>query len=171
MNTKSLTQISFAILGLTSVLTIGCRKSPTALVSDHITSETVSTTSPSQPALQGVTASEAEAASTRWTDLKEITYDSRAQFFAGLQKLEARVDEQIGELNAKRAAMNSTVDTKNWDFAMKEMVNARAYLKSTGEDLRKADPETWNQLKDKVGQAWVRTQDAYGKVKASTTIL
>jgi hypothetical protein len=49
------------------------------------------------------------------------------------------------------------------------MVNARSALKSTGEVLTKASPETWDQEKDRVGQAWVRTQDAFAKVKSSTT--
>ena len=49
------------------------------------------------------------------------------------------------------------------------MNDARSYFKSMSEELTKATPETWNQQKDKVGQAWVRTQDAYTKVKASVT--
>jgi len=93
----------------------------------------------------------------------------RAQFFAGFTRLEARVDDQIRRLTARRAAMTSTTDTREWDFAMKEMGDARTYLKSMGAELRTATPETWNQQKDKVGQAWVRTQDAYGNVKSSTT--
>jgi hypothetical protein len=109
------------------------------------------------------------ASSATWMDIKDHTYDTRAQFFAGLKQLEARVDEQISELTAKRAAMTSTANTKDWDFTMTEMGNARSNLKSTGVDLTKATPETWDQQKDKVGQAWVRTQDAYGKVKSSTT--
>jgi hypothetical protein len=110
-----------------------------------------------------------DVASANWSDIKDCTYDMRDQFFAGLKRLEAKVDAQISELTAKRAAMKSTTDTKDWDFAMKEMENARSALKSLGEELRKATPETWSQEKDKVGQAWVRTQDAYGKVKSSTT--
>jgi hypothetical protein len=35
--------------------------------------------------------------------------------------------------------------------------------------MAKASRETWDQQKDKVGLAWVRTQDAFAKVKASTT--
>jgi hypothetical protein len=110
-----------------------------------------------------------DAASARWTDIKECTYDARAQFFAGLARLETRVDREIGVLTARRAAMKSTTDTQDWDFAMKEMVNARSALKSSGEALQKATPDTWAQEKDKVGQAWVRTQEAFAKVKSSTT--
>jgi hypothetical protein len=65
--------------------------------------------------------------------------------------------------------MKSTANTKDWDFAMKEMEDARTNLKSIRAEMSKATPETWDQEKDKVGQAWVRTQAAFANVKASTT--
>jgi hypothetical protein len=83
--------------------------------------------------------------------------------------VEAAVDAQIVELTARRAAMTSKTDTKDWDFAMKEMIESCAYFKSTGDTLADATPETWPQGKDKVGGAWERTQAAYTKVKSSTT--
>jgi hypothetical protein len=110
-----------------------------------------------------------DVTSAGWADIKDFTFDTRAQFFVGLKRLEAKVEGQVGELTAKRAAMPSSSDTRDWDFAMKEMDNAQSYLHSTGAELTKASPETWSQLKDKVGQAWERTQNAYRKVKASTT--
>jgi len=109
------------------------------------------------------------AASARWSDIKDCPFDLRARFFTGLEQLEARVDGQYNELTVKRAAMTSATDTKNWDFAMKEMGDARSYLRSVGNELRKASVETWAQQKETVGQAWVRTQAAYDKVKSSTT--
>lgn len=82
----------------------------------------------------------------------------------------ARVDAQVGELAAKRATMvKNAVDTKDWDLAMKEMGAARDYLRSVGEEIRQATRDTWAQQKEKVGLAWIRTQEAYAKVKASTT--
>jgi hypothetical protein len=110
-----------------------------------------------------------ELASAKWTEIKDLSYDMRGAFTAGLQKLESTVDAQINELRAKRAAMNSLSDTKEWDFAMKEMRDSRDYLRAQVVDLNNATPETWDQQKEKVGQAWVRTQDAYDKVKSSTT--
>ena len=104
-----------------------------------------------------------------WSDIENLTYDKRSEFFAGLKRLEERVDVQIGELKAIRAAMKNTVTTQDWDFAMKEMGDARSYLKSMGEEAGKATRQTWDQQKEKVGQAWKRTQAAYDKVKASTT--
>lgn len=164
--------MTFAILSLAAFFAAGCpKKTPPVVMAGRISADNTLPAVATQATFQPVATAEANVASTRWIDLKDYTYDNRAQFFAGLEKLEAQVDEQIQELNAKRATLNSTVDTKDWDFAMKEMGDARVYLKSTGEELRKADPETWNQRKDKVGRAWMRTQDAYGKVKASTTIL
>lgn len=111
-----------------------------------------------------------DAALVKWIDIKDNTYDTRASFFTGLKQLEARVTGQIKELTAKRSAMKGDANTKDWDFAMKEMLDARSYLKSVGEELSKANADTWNQQKETVGQAWGRTQDAYNKVKSSTTI-
>jgi hypothetical protein len=87
----------------------------------------------------------------------------------GLKALEAKLDTQLAELKAKRATMQGSPSVKDWDFAMKEMADARSYLKSMGEELAKATAETWTQQKEKVGQAWVRAQDAYANVKSSTT--
>ncbi|MBC7366439.1 MAG: hypothetical protein H7343_06425 [Undibacterium sp.] len=110
-----------------------------------------------------------EFSSAQWIDIREYSYEQRATFFSGFKAVEARVDEQIVGLNAKRAAMDAATDTRDWDLAMQEMISARAQLKSTGEELRKAKPQVWNDQKEKVGLAWVHTQDASAKVKLSTT--
>jgi hypothetical protein len=155
--------------------TAGCaEKEPTAKAAlppaKDAASTAVMTTLPgSTAAVQVAPAASPDAAIPKWIDIKDCTYDTRAQFLAGFNRLQARVDEQIRSLSARRAAMTSTADTKDWDFAMKEMGDARSNLKSMGEELRKATPETWDQEKDKVGQAWVRTQEAYDKVKSSMT--
>lgn len=105
-----------------------------------------------------------------WTGIKDITFDARAGFFSGCTRLAARLDVQISELVARRAAMKADANTKDWDFAMKELTNARSYLTGTGELAAKATPESWAQDKDRVGQAWLRAQNAYARVKASTTL-
>ena len=110
-----------------------------------------------------------DVANAQWTDIKDVNYDSRAKFFAGLIWLNTKVDLQVDELNAQRAAMTSAANPKDWDFAMKEMVNAQAYLVATGKEMNAATSETWDQQKEKVGLAWTRTQEAYAKVKSSVT--
>jgi len=123
---------------------------------------------PGSPTMVAV-ADKPGVAATQWADVKDLTFDLRVQFMAGLKLLNTKVDAQVGELTAKRATMANTGNTQAWDVAMKEMTDARSYLLSSGTELEKATRETWDQGKEKVGQAWVRVQDAYAKVKASTT--
>lgn len=122
---------------------------------------------PVAPAVPAIDAIATESA--RWTEIKDVTYDTRAVFFTGFKRLEARLDEQISELTVRRAAMKSIANTKDWDFAMKELGNARSYLKGSGEVLGKATSDTWAQEKEKVGLAWARAQAAVAKVRSSTT--
>jgi len=163
MKTNRLPRLVTVAFGLALISTAGCaEKERIAEAALPPANDTVATATAAIPASPG--------ADAKWKDIKEYTYDQRAAFFAGLQRLEARVDSQIAELTAMRAAMNrNSTDTKDWDFAMKEMSDARSYLKSTGEELNAATREIWDQQKDKVGLAWVRTQTAYANVKASTT--
>ena len=107
--------------------------------------------------------------SAQWSDIKDETYALRRLFIAGLRRLEARVDDQIGELTAQRAALGSAADTQTWDFAITQMGHARAYLKYVDAELNKATASTWDQAKAKVGQAWVMTQKYYTMGKSSTT--
>jgi hypothetical protein len=111
----------------------------------------------------------APVADARWSDIEFTTFELRAKFFTGLDRLEVQLDNQILALKAKRATMKGTTSTKDWDWAMKEMDNSHAYLTAMGKELAQAGPDTWNQMKDRVGLAWVRTQNACQNVKASTT--
>ena len=106
-----------------------------------------------------------DTASAVWADIKDQTYASRSEFFAGLLRLEAKVENQIQTLMDQR----SVNKTANSDFVIMQMKSARAHLKSTGEALSKATPETWSRMKDQVGQAWARTQKFYTWGKASAT--
>jgi hypothetical protein len=166
MKTNRFTHLVAAIFGLAVFSAGGCgakeKISETSLPSAK---EVAATPAANQVAAVTIP----DRAAVKWIDIKDLSYDARAQFFSGLKRLEVIVDGQISELTAKRAAMKGTTDTKDWDFAMKEMEEARTYLKSAGEDASKATAETWAQEKDKVGQAWARTQEAYSKVKSSTT--
>jgi hypothetical protein len=103
-----------------------------------------------------------------WSDIKGDTYDQRDHFAAGARRLSARLDEQIQELRAKRAAM--TTDTKEWDFTMKEVEESRVLLTGRIDDLAKAaTPEAWVDAKDKVGEAWKRSQFAVDKMNSTRT--
>jgi len=62
-----------------------------------------------------------------------------------------------------------TTDTKDWDLAMSGLTDAQSYLHSMATEVAKATPDAWDQEKEKVSQAWARAQDAYDKVRTSTT--
>ncbi len=106
-------------------------------------------------------------ASDTWAAIKDLTYEQRAEFAAGAASLENVLAGQISELRAKRAAMAAS--TTDWDFAMKELNDSQAYLKSMVEEAGRATPETWDQEKDKVSMAWQRAEEACEKVRMSTT--
>jgi hypothetical protein len=110
-----------------------------------------------------------DQAAAQWTAIKDYTFDQRAQFLSGAGGLIAAFDGQVAELKAKRATLPSTVDTKDWDFAMSNLVDSQSYLRSMVTEAGQATPDTWEQEKEKVDQAWQKAQDAFEKVKTTTT--
>lgn len=170
MKQTRFTTVPIALLGLSTLATVGCARAEKPTEVSPPPGNSIAATAPARPAIVADAAvASPDLASGNWSDIEKYTYEQRTLFFAGFERLEARVDAQIAELTVKRAAMKAITDTKAWDFAMLEMENARSYLKSMGEEAGKATSETWSQQKTKVGEAWVRTQAAYGKVKSSTT--
>ncbi len=169
MKTYSAHQLLAAALGLAALTTASCTDKSTTESTTGSTTTTVAPATVSRTPSVGATDVSTATAITTWNDLKALPYAARTEFAAGVARLENEVTGQVAALNAKRTTMTGATDTKAWDFAMKDMVDAQTYLKSTAAELSKSTPETWNQSKDKVGEAWTRTQEAYGKVKASTT--
>lgn len=109
----------------------------------------------------------ADQASAAWVSIKDLTFEQRSAFASGGIQLEAMLSQEIEQLKAKRATM--TGDTGNWDFAMKEVYDSQMYLKSMIDEAVRTTPEYWSQEKGKVEQAWIRTQEAFDKVKVTTT--
>lgn len=160
---------ALGLSGLALVLWAGASNRTTAQVAPSNAKIRISVTPPPVIGLYSPAAKTAPEADAEWVNIKDYTYAQRLLLISGLTSVQARVDAQIAELRAKRATMLPPTRTADWDFAMQEMLNARAYLRSMSWELAKATPETWDQIRERVGQAWVRTQDAYGRVKASTT--
>jgi hypothetical protein len=108
------------------------------------------------------------AAGAKWSDIKDDTYDQRAHFAAGVRRLTARINDEISQLNAKRALM--TTDTKDWDFAMKDVMDSRDLFVSRATEISKTTtPEAWSDAKDKVGEAWHRARQALDKMHTTAT--
>ena len=103
-----------------------------------------------------------------WTDIEGDAYEQRAHFAAGADRLSARLDDQIKFLKAKRAGM--TQDIKDWDLAFKEVDDSRQLLTSRITEIKKVTTlEGWADCKDKVGEAWKRSQLAVDKMNATVT--
>lgn len=165
---KSLAHLLIAAFALTALSTAGCAEK------DHVSSpppaekpaatadatrETASATDPATPSTL-----------SRWSNVKGYPFEQRDLLLDALKPLVAHVDAQIGDLQASRTVMvKNNINTADWDFAMKEMIESRAYLIGLAEELTKARSENWAVQKDKFGRGWLRTQEAYAKVRSSTT--
>jgi hypothetical protein len=165
-----------AALGAALLLTSGCPNKDAATAQPGPTASTVpAAPAPNVPAPAARPAADpgtpfnviTDTPSPSWDDIKDLTYAQHAAFSAGLARIEGRLDAQISALNAKRAAM--TTDTKDWDFAMKDVNESRSYLTGLNEEVATAGPDTWTQEKEKVEAALKRAEDACEKVKMSTT--
>jgi hypothetical protein len=175
MKTQHFSSLTTAALGAALILAAGCSNKDTA--SQAAPSASTVTVSPAAnvpaPAVKPLVDPGTpvnvitDTPSPSWDDIKDFPYAQHAAFSAGFARIEARLDAQIGALNAKRATM--TTDTTDWDFAMKEVNEARSYLTGLNEEVANAGPDTWTQEKEKVEQALRRVQDACEKVKMSTT--
>jgi hypothetical protein len=103
-----------------------------------------------------------------WTTIQNLPYGKRAEFNAVFTRMVAKLDDEIRALNTKRETM--TNDTRDWDFAMKELNNARADVQSKQTELGRANTaEAWADAKEKLGTAWDRAQVAVRNVRTSTT--
>ena len=125
---------------------------------------------PAPPANKGEVAEEdaSTTATATWAAIKDYPFARRADVIAGLTYMTKKLDAGMLVLSAKRAGMTDAA-AKDWDFNLKELNDARAYLQSMGTGLEKAGDDTWNDAKDKIDQAWQRVRNAYAKVRQSTT--
>jgi hypothetical protein len=172
MKTRHSPRLATAAFAFVALATAGCGEKEKLADSTLPQAKDVAAAAVPAPAPDAKVAAKATAdlASDNWMDIKDYTYDQRVHFFAALQRVEAKVDAQISDLKVKRTAMRfSAADTQPWDAAMKDLINAREVLRTAGNDLSKATYETWVYQRNRVGQAWTKTQDAYSKVLASTT--
>lgn len=103
-----------------------------------------------------------------WQNIQYYSYEKRQEFTAVFARMVTKLDDDIRALNEKRAAMKN--DPRAWDFAMKELNNARADVQSKLTELSRANTnETWTEARDRLGVAWDRAQSAIQSVRRSTT--
>jgi hypothetical protein len=165
---KSLPALAATAFALAALSTAGCAEkdqaaappaaNPSVVANDAVPVPPTSLVPAETPALSG------------WSPFKGYTFEQRDLLLDALKPLPAQVELQITDLHDRRAAMvRRDVNTADWDFAMQEMIAARSYLIGLAADLSKTPGETWELQKTRFGQGWLRTQEAYTKVRASTT--
>jgi hypothetical protein len=173
--------INLAASSVLAFLVLGCSKDEKIVQNEpaavaHVAppgsapSENTGTAIKAAAAIPSVSAALPADEATSWAAIKDLTFDQRPAFLSGAATLESTLADQIAALNTKRAAMPSTTDTKDWDFAMKDLLVSQTYLRSTVDEVNRATPEIWQQEKDKVDDAWRKSEDAFDKVRTATTL-
>lgn len=119
-----------------------------------------------QDAAKEIAADVKSAAVDSWDSIKDYTYEKRADFSAGLDRLAVKHDSEIKAMNAKLEGLTDAAAQKR-DVASKEFAEARASLKTNLAELNAATADTWAAAKVKVADSWKRTQAAFEKLKDS----
>ena len=103
------------------------------------------------------------AAVNTWDSIKDFTYDRRADFCAGIDRLAKDLDDKAAVVKAKLAGVPDAT-AKERAEALKEYDEARADLKVKLTELGNATSDTWADAKAKASEAWKRVQGAYDRV-------
>jgi hypothetical protein len=98
-----------------------------------------------------------------WERIKDFTFDRRADFSAGIDRMSKDMDDKTAVFRAKVAAVPDAA-SRDRDSAMKGYDDARADLKEKRTSLDKATADTWSDAKAKTAKAWTNTKAAYDKV-------
>lgn len=120
------------------------------------------TSSPSAPAAS----TPSPPTEVKWSDIKDLGYDRRAEVMAGVGKLREQLDLKITALEARRAKLTTSDDPVKFSNALKSLDTARTRLLSAITDLGKATSENWTQRHERVANAWINVEDAYEKAAA-----
>jgi uncharacterized phage infection (PIP) family protein YhgE len=100
--------------------------------------------------------------SNSWNSIKDYTYEKRADFSSGMDRMSDKLDEKARALRSKTAGASDAA-SKDREAAIKDYDDARADLKARMTDLGNATADTWSDAKAKTVAAWNRVRAAYDK--------
>lgn len=112
---------------------------------DNTDTTTTSATTPESTAQARMDSAMASATES-WDNLKDYSYDRRAEFEVKAQAMAARLDQQ---------ATTATGE------ASRELAEARDELRTAASELSNATAETWESSKERVGRAWQKAEAAF----------
>jgi hypothetical protein len=154
-----------AVVGSASLLFLGaCSKSPDSTTTVQATSAD-GTTSTVAVTDVNVTVGSSDA----WDRIKDFTFDRRAAFSAGVDRMSQEMDDKTAAFRARVAGVPDSA-SRDRDSAMKEFDTARADLKSKRSDLDNATADTWADAKAKTAESWKSTKAAYDKVTKANAV-
>jgi hypothetical protein len=158
MKTLSPLPLFAAAIGSALLLSFGCSKSD-----DSVT--TVQATRPDGSTATVVVndTNVTVGVSDTWDRIKDFTYEKRADFSAGIDRMSMDMDDKTASFRAKVAGAPDAA-SRDRDSAMKEYDEARADLRSKRTDLDNATADTWADAKAKTAESWKNTKAAYDKV-------
>ncbi len=104
------------------------------------------------------------AAASTWDSIKDATYDQRASFSAGIEKMASSIDRNVDQWSDKASTLPEA-SRKAWNSGLEELKDARAELGDKLDNLGDATASTWGDAKDGVQKAWDRVQRAYNDLK------
>jgi soluble cytochrome b562 len=102
------------------------------------------------------------AVSDSWDSIKDFTYERRADFSEGMDRMARELDDGTAALKA-RAAGAPDAASREREAAIKEYERARAELRVRLADLANATSATWADAKARACDAWRRMQAAYDR--------
>ncbi|MGH8019059.1 MAG: hypothetical protein ACREIA_12345 [Opitutaceae bacterium] len=105
------------------------------------------------------------AAASTWNSIKDATYDERASFRSGVDKMAASIDRNVDQWSDKASTLPAA-SRDAWNEGLAELKDARSELSDKLDNLGDATAATWDDAKDGVQQAWDRVQRAYNDLKA-----
>jgi hypothetical protein len=159
MKTRSPLPVIAAAVGSAALfLFCGCSKS-----ADSTTTVEATRADGSNVTVAVSDASVTVGVSDAWDRIKDFTYERRADFNAGIDRMSKDMDDQTAVFRARVAGVPDAA-SRGRDSALKEYDDARADLKSKRTDLDNATADTWADAKTKAAASWKSTKAAYDKV-------
>jgi len=156
MNSVYHTYVTIAALGVVPLVFSACSDKQESTVAESARSAYEKTSDSIGKATDTV----ADVSAEKWEQLKESTYDQRAEFRSGIDKMAASVDRNVEQWNEKAGELSGEAK-ETWNNGVAELREARENLKEELDRIGDASVETWNDARARVANAWERVEDAY----------
>ncbi len=148
MKNKNIHTTALLLAGLAALTFAGCSKSDREVAADK-----------TKEAYQDTKA----AVVSGWDNLKDFTFEKRADFSGQLKARQADFEAGVSRLRADYSAATASASRQ---AAMAELKDAEADYRQKLAAVGTATADTWTAARDNVAASWDRLQAAYAKARA-----